>query len=206
MQHFLKKVNQALTLDPFDVFQAQTLMSPVGRPARRPQQQAGAARLGAVLLMLYERQQEVHIVFAKRPQTLKHHAGQVAFPGGRQEPQETFAQTALRETCEEIGICAEEIQLLGQLTPIYIPPSDFQVYPFVGWHSGEPRFTPSADEVELILEVPLAHFQNPQNRVLNEWIHPFFRVDEHKVWGGTAVMLNELVERLAAVQTPHTIN
>lgn len=205
MQYFLNKVRQALTLEPFDVFSAQKQMAPVGRPARRPVQQAGKARIGAVLLMLYERQNEAHIVFAKRPQTLKHHAGQVAFPGGRNEPEETFDETALRETYEEIGIPPEQILLLGQLTPIYIPPSDFQVYPFVGWHREKPNFIPSADEVELILEVPLAHFQNPQNRVLDEWTYPFFRVDEHKVWGGTAVMLNEFVERLAAVEAPLTI-
>ena len=199
MQTFIDKVKQALVVEPFDVFAAQRVMAPVGRPSKRASHLNGSARQGAVLLLLYARADKVHVVFAKRPDTLKHHAGQIAFPGGRVEPAETYAEAALRETHEEVGIPPHKITLLGQLTPIYIPPSDFEVYPFVGWHSGLPQFRPSPREVAQLLEVPLSHFFQPKNKVLDEWNFPFFRVEDYRLWGGTAVMLNEFMERLAAV-------
>ena len=72
------------------------------------------------------------------------------------EQDESPAQTALRETEEEIGVPQDEVELLGQLNPVYIPPSDFTVTPFVGWHDGAPQFVAEEREVSEVIEVPIA--------------------------------------------------
>lgn len=199
-------IQQALAFNHIDVPAAQRRMAPSPRPEVRPSDQPGQMRVGAVMLLLYPHEDELNLVFLQRPLSLKHHPGQIAFPGGRQEPNETLQTTALRETYEEIGVAPEAINVLGRLAHIYIPPSDFEVHPFVGWHAGRPQFSPSQDEVERLLEVPVTHFLDDQHRDM-ETRHfgqislsiPFFQVGEDKIWGGTAAMLNEFVARLAAL-------
>ncbi len=97
---------------------------------------------------------------------------------------------------------------LGQLSTIYIPPSGFVVHPFVGWYQNgsSPTFYPAAAEVSQIIEVPLALLLDPATAVVEPWefkgyevMVPYFAIQEHKVWGATAIMLSELVERLRAV-------
>lgn len=194
------QIKAALQLPQFDTAAAQQTMSPIGRPPRRPSHLPGHGRLGAILLLLYHKNNQLHTVFGKRPDTLRHHPGQIAFPGGKQDPPETFAQTALRETHEELGLAPLNIHLLGQLTPVYIPPSDFTVHPFVGWYTAEtpPPFRPSPHEISQVLEIPIAHLRQPQNRIRHGWQFPYFAIGTEKIWGGTAVILNEFLERLAA--------
>ena len=194
---FVKTVRWALQLPGFDPTAAQTLMAPLGRPPARPPDQPGQARQGAVLLLLYPKAADWYIVFGKRPSHLRHHPGQVAFPGGRCEAGESYETAALRETHEELGVPPATIHLLGPLTPIYIPPSDFEVHPYVGWTAAPPLFLPAPDEVEEVVEMPLAHLADSRNRIVGEWQYPFFRFGEHRIWGGTAVILNEFRERLA---------
>lgn len=200
MALFIETVRHALTLPHFDPTAAQLLMAPVGRSATRPPDRPGQARQGAVLLLLYQKEGAWHTVLGKRPSHLRHHPGQVAFPGGRCEPGESYATAALREAEEELGIVPATVHMLGTLTPIYIPPSDFEVYPFVGWAAEPPHFQPAPQEVEEVVELPLAHLNNPQNRVLAGWQYPYFSLGEHRIWGGTAVILNEFRERLLAKQ------
>ena len=138
------------------------------------------------------------------------HAGQVSCPGGRHEPPESLGQTALRETYEEIGVPPADVELLGQLTSLYVMPSDFEVHPFVGRYLGDgrPSFIPDTREVAAILEVPLRLLLDPATRAEEEMELrgglrlpvPFFRVGEHRVWGATAMILSEFVERLREVQ------
>ena len=150
---------------------------------------------------------ETYVTLTKRPDTLGDHAGQISFPGGRIEEGETKKSAALRETLEEVGILGDKIELLGQLTKLYIPPSDFDVFPFVGWHKGRPDFIRNRIEVAEIIEVPLSLLAQPSTIQVEEWdfgngfvrdVH-YFLVGEHKVWGATAMMLNELLSRLRAV-------
>ena len=116
-------------------------------------------------------------------------------------------QTAIRETQEEIGVPANEIEVIGQLNPVYIPPSDFTVTPFVGWHSGQPRFVRSEEEVDQIIEAPLAHLLLPSTLIFGDIMHstgeslrvPYYQVGNHKIWGATAIMLGEFIERLSRV-------
>lgn len=184
-------------------------MAPKPRPSKRPSSLSGTARIGAVLLMVYPLADELHVVLTRRPDTLNTHAGQISFPGGRQEGDETLQTTALRETFEEVGITDADLTVIGQLTPLYIPPSDFEVTPFVAWHHPptRPAFQPSAAEVAEILEVPLSQLLDPSTLQESERIFqgqsfqvPFFNVDGHKVWGATAMMLREFLTRLQLVR------
>ena len=202
-------VRAALSLAGFDGPAAQRRMAPISRPMSRPGDRAAGPRLGGVLLLLYCAEDELHIVLTKRPEYEGVHAGQVSCPGGRHEPPEALGDTALRETYEEIGVPPAEVELLGELTCLYVMPSDFEVHPFVGRYigPGRPRFVPDTREVAAILEVPLRLLLDPATRAEEEMelrgglrlSVPLFRVGEHKVWGATAMILSEFVERLRQV-------
>lgn len=204
----LNDVRAALALPGFDGPAAQQRMAPVARPMARPKL-PGAPRLGGVLILLYCADDELHVVLTRRPDYDGVHAGQVSCPGGRHEPPESLGETALRETFEEIGIPPADVALLGELTSLYVMPSDFEVHPFVGRYTGagRPRFVPDTREVAAILEVPLRLLLDPATRAEEEMELrgglrldvPFFRIGEHKVWGATAMILSEFVERLRAV-------
>jgi 8-oxo-dGTP pyrophosphatase MutT (NUDIX family) len=189
----------------FDAATAQRKMAPLPRPARRPETRAGQPRIGAVMVLLYCRYGQMHLALTKRPDTLRDHSGQVSFPGGKQDAGETLAQTALRETFEEVGVVPAAVEIVGELTPLYIPPTDFEVHPFVGWHAAAPRFVPNSAEVARILEVPIAHLLQPTTQRHEKWQLrgyeldvPFYDVEGFKVWGATAMMLSEFLGRWRA--------
>lgn len=200
-------IRQALTLPDFDPQSAHYYMLPVDRRDRtRPPGLSGQPRIGGVLLLLYYYRQALHLVLTRRRDDLTSHAGQISFPGGRREPGETAVAAALRETEEEIGVPATAVTILGHLTPIYIPPSDYEVHPFVGWVNGgeRPIFVPEVREVAEILEVPLAHLLDPSTREVGPipvrgatYTVPYYNVNGHKVWGATAILLSEFLERLS---------
>jgi 8-oxo-dGTP pyrophosphatase MutT (NUDIX family) len=204
-------VRAALGLAGFDGPAAQRRMAPVARPMARPADRPAGPRLGGVLILLYCVDEELHVVLTRRPDYEGVHAGQVSCPGGRREPPETLAATALRETHEEIGVLPAQVELLGELTSLYVMPSDFEVHPFVGRYigPGRPRFVPDTREVAAILEVPLRLLLDPATRAEEEMELrgglrmevPFFRVGQHKVWGATAMILSEFLERLRLVQS-----
>lgn len=203
----LDDIRQALLLSDFDVTMAHERMSPLIRARQRPDTQNGQPRVGGVLVLLYCLNNEWHIVLTRRREDLNSHAGQISFPGGQQEPGETLVMTALRETCEEVGVPETAVSILGRLSQIYIPPSDFEVHPFVGlYKNGRPHFLPDTREVAEILEVPLSQLLSPATRREEEWEFrgmavtiPLFDVNGNKVWGATAIMLSEFIERLRAV-------
>ena len=140
------------------------------------------------------------VLLTVRSSNLPDHAGQVSFPGGRCDTDEPARRTALRETHEEIGVSPSQITVLGSLTPLYIPPSEFCVYPFVGALSQPPEASCATPEVDALLPVPIPHLLDPDTRVIETWTLqgqsievPFYPVNEHAVWGATAMMLSELV-------------
>lgn len=164
------------------------------------------ARRAAVLALFYPKNEQLHIVLIERESSNPNdrHRGQIGLPGGRYEPQDqTMKNTALREAEEEVGVDANTVQVLGQLSKLYIPVSNFLVYPFVGYTTSTPEFTPQPEEVRAILEVPFSRFLDPsnlqktnmdlaQNITLRDV--PFFSVSGKVVWGATAMMLSELLE------------
>jgi len=207
----IEGIEAALAMVDFDGTSAHLKMAPIPRLSQRPPDRSGDARLGGVLLLLYCLENELHLVLTRRREDLPSHAGQISFPGGRREQSETLVETALRETCEEVGICPEKLTVLGRLTPLYIYPSDYEVHPYVAWYvNGErPTFSPSPDEVAQIIEVPVRLLLDPDLRTEEMWtirgyelLVPFFAIEEHKVWGATAMMLSEFLERLRAHKGP----
>jgi 8-oxo-dGTP pyrophosphatase MutT (NUDIX family) len=198
-------IRRALRLPGFDAASAHRAMSPSPRPLTRPADKPGYPRIGAVLLVLFEKFSSPHILLIRRHEDLKYHPGQISFPGGRQENGEELLHTALRETMEEVGLQPDSLQVLGTLEPVYISPSDFIVHPFVAWHDGMPALKKEESEVAEILETPLGLFLDPalvctEIRIMNNGNLnvPFYRLGSEKVWGATAMMLSELLQRLSA--------
>jgi 8-oxo-dGTP pyrophosphatase MutT (NUDIX family) len=159
-------------------------------------------REAAVLVPLFERAGAPHILFTKRPETLRSHAGQFSFPGGGREPSDqTPLHTALREAEEEIGIPPERVQVLGVLdeSPTV---TNFRIQPFVGVIPGDLTYRPNAEEIELILEVPLAALLDPRSSRREMWRRGgqehevyFFDYGQHVIWGATARILVELLAK-----------
>lgn len=166
-------------------------------------------REAAVLILLYphfvnESRQTLHIALTQRREYPGVHSGQVSLPGGRREGNESLQTTALRETAEELGVFPETIKVIGKLSPLYIPPSNFCIYPFVAFKSTRPNFKPDPREVAELIEAPLDLLANPAIRKTEVWHFeqhgqrriPFFEVFGYKVWGATAMILSEFLALL----------
>jgi 8-oxo-dGTP pyrophosphatase MutT (NUDIX family) len=164
-------------------------------------------RLAGVLALLFGEDGDLRLLLTCRPDTLRNHAGQVSFPGGSMDAHDAdLTATALRETCEEVGICDEDITILGHLNRIYIPPSNFEVLPTVGYLHQLPPLQLSIGEVTETLHVPLAWLLDETLRGTEmrnfrgyEFEAPYYHFFERKVWGATAAMLGELELRLGAI-------
>jgi 8-oxo-dGTP pyrophosphatase MutT (NUDIX family) len=125
----------------------------------------------------------------------------VSFPGGRWEESDgSLEATAIRETREELGI-TDEIIVLGSLTDLYIPVSNFKVKPFVGWMDRKPHFDPDPSEVQYVIESTVEALQYPRNCSSETMFRhgqsieaPFFRIGTDKVWGATAMILSEFLQ------------
>lgn len=161
----------------------------------------GVHRLSAVLVLFYMRQQKYYFALVKRSVYDGVHSGQISLPGGQVEKTDAdYAATALRETFEEVGIDAKKVQMLGSLSPIYIPPSNFDVYPFVGALTEEPHFAIDPVEINRLIEVDLDEFLSPACKTEKQIRHrtgmrvkvPCFYLQGEVVWGATAMILNEL--------------
>jgi 8-oxo-dGTP pyrophosphatase MutT (NUDIX family) len=197
-----ERITKALQLADFDVSAAHERMNPRPR-GTRPPEMPGQPKQGAVLLIAYTKNGESYLVLTRRRDDLNAHAGQISFPGGQREPGETMQSAAFREADEEIGVSTPALEFLGELTTIYIPPTDFEVHPFVAWHRDAPIFTPQDQEVAEILEVPISHMMDPSTHHEETWDFqgykievPFYLVGPHKVWGATATIMSEFLERL----------
>jgi len=156
----------------------------------------------AVLVPLYLHDGALHAVFTKRREDMRRHAGEISFPGGRQDDDETDLRlTALREAEEEIGLPADAVELVGALQPTPTIATNYAVYPFVGLIEPGHRWTPSAREVAEVLEFSLSTLRAGYGRRrLTRRGVPFrtdvYVVGEHLIWGATARMLTDLLERL----------
>ena len=187
---------------PLPGLRAQLKMVPSPRPGTKVYAEVEATSLKAgVLLLLYAVEDETRLLFIRRPSTVLHHKDQVSFPGGRIEPGEDFVRAALRETWEEVGVPPDRIRVLGSLTPLYIPPSNYCIYPVVGTAAGPLSFRPEPKEVAEIIEVPLAHLQDPRSARRETWTIrgepadvPYYAFGPHKIWGATAMVLSEFLD------------
>ena len=198
-------VSTAVTLPHFDSTPARRAMSPMDRIPTRSADMQGTARRGAVLIVLFAEGAQLKLILIKRRDDLPFHPGQISFPGGRLDPGEQPEACALRETHEEIGIEAGNLHIAGSLDPVYIHVSDFHVHPFVAWHCGIPDTRPDTNEVDAVFRIPLAMLSAPAARThamknIRGSICrvPGFTLFEHHIWGATAMLLSEMIERLTA--------
>jgi 8-oxo-dGTP pyrophosphatase MutT (NUDIX family) len=159
------------------------------------------AKWGSVLILLFEDNGRISFPLILRSTYDGVHSGQVGFPGGKFEPaDENLVTTALRETNEEIGIPANDVEILGSLTELYIPPSNFLVHPHIGSIRYKPDFFPDPKEVEKIIEVSIdelmndIHVKEKEITLSNglKILTPYFGFHGYDVWGATAMILSEL--------------
>ncbi|MEM7033675.1 MAG: CoA pyrophosphatase [Chloroflexota bacterium] len=196
----IAKLKQALA-NPLPGWEMQKRMAPANRRTDidRAHLMTDDYRESSTLLLLYPQNDALHFILIRRPEYEGVHSGQIAFPGGRREGEESYLATALREANEEIGVLPEQVTMLGTLTPLYIPPSRVLVYTHVGFCSSRPNCHPNEREVAEILEPPLSLLLDPSTRKWEEREFtalgpanvPYYDIYGHKVWGATAMMLAE---------------
>ena len=159
------------------------------------------ARKSGVLILFYLKENEPHIVLIQRPIYEGAHSGQIALPGGKiEETDQDIVHTALREANEEVGIIMEDVEVVGKLTDMFIPVSNFLVTPVVGFIDYTPTFIPNKREVAEVIELKLAHLTIVEELTMNKvkltngltMKVPTFEFNQKNVWGATAVILNEL--------------
>jgi 8-oxo-dGTP pyrophosphatase MutT (NUDIX family) len=157
----------------------------------------------AVLVPLYR--EPLTAVFTERRADLRRHAGEISFPGGRQDhPDEDLRTTALREAEEEIGLDPAAVELVGALPPVGTFVTGYRIFPFVGLVEPGQTWRPQASEVAEVLEFTLADLigGHEMQRLIRKGVPiktPTYTVDGHLVWGATARIVQSLLERLAPV-------
>jgi 8-oxo-dGTP pyrophosphatase MutT (NUDIX family) len=166
-----------------------------------------AARKAAVLLGLFEQNEETYLAFIRRSTSLRSHSGEIAFPGGSVDPTDTsLAMTALREAQEEIGLNPARAEVLGILPPVFTVVSNFLVTPVVAYLAQGPgtlQLQPA--EVDEVILLPLQGLANPAILHTEEWERAglrrtvyFYDYGPYRIWGATARILHELLHLLQA--------
>lgn len=157
-------------------------------------------RNSSVLLAISTWKDEIEILFTVRATGIKH-GGQISFPGGGREGDETIEETALREAHEETGLKPENVEAVGRLTPLYINHSENMVTPVVGFIKEEQEFCANPNEVDEIFSVPISKLVNGEFSKVEDWklrdldySIPLWDVHKVPLWGATAMMLSEFVE------------
>jgi len=200
---FLTFLSRRLTL-PLPGSEAQNKMRPYPKSYKNPtfksySPKSDSYRNSSVLALFLNWKNEPEILLTLRTTGIKH-GGQISFPGGGQEGNETHEETALREAYEETGLVEENVQLLGRLSPLYVDHSNNMVTPVVGFLDIEQKFQANPNEVDEIFSVPISklsgdHFLRKEEWPLREtsYVVPFWDVHRVPLWGATSMMLSELV-------------
>lgn len=162
------------------------------------------ARESAVLILLFPHEEELHLLLIKRAEDGHAHSGQISFPGGRKDStDESLQATALREANEEVGINESKLKILGQLSPLYIPVSNFHVFPFVAYAEERLEYYKNQQEVAAIIEIPIeeifsdkiktiAKVTSPADKTFVRNVNAYQLEDGTIIWGATAMILSEL--------------
>ena len=152
----------------------------------------------SILLLLYPLEGEWFFFLTKRSQNVEHHKGQISFPGGVVEKNESKINAAIRETNEEIGVDKDVIKIIGSLTPFYIPVSNFHISPYVGWTEKKPHTKVQDAEVKRVFSVSIndlvleRNLKTKKDFFSNKSVKvPYFDLNGETVWGATSMILSE---------------
>ena len=167
-------------------------------------------RQAAVLVPLFRHAGRDSLLFTVRTDHLEHHSGEISFPGGAREAADRdLAETARRETEEELGIPAGAIRILGRMDDVYSV-HGYHVVPYVGLVPGAEKLTPDAAEIAAVFDAPLDHFRDPEVHHTEDWSHrgrvhevDFYRYGDHVVWGLTAAILRQFLDITARIAADH---
>ncbi len=156
----------------------------------------------AVLILLFNNANILYFCLIKRSLNLKYHPGQISFPGGKIEKGESdYTITALREADEEIGLDPNKIEIIGNISSVYIPVSNFMIYPVLAYSEEIPNLKVNESEVDEIIYLPIYEFFNPVN-ITEEIVNsgsstiktPCYKINDYIIWGATAMLINEFCE------------
>ena len=207
---FLKSVSKIENIE-LPGESSQIKMSPPFRlelMERYKESMKNSKKAGVLVLFYPDRNKQTHLVLILRKTYQGVHSAQVGFPGGQIEKQDiSIEYAAIRETFEEIGVPKQDVRILKSLTKLYIPPSNYTVYPFLGISTKTPHFKLEEKEIEDAIEVALSHFLDEGNIITTSVTTsykidvevPAFLLNGHIVWGATAMMLSELKDLLKQV-------
>jgi 8-oxo-dGTP pyrophosphatase MutT (NUDIX family) len=164
------------------------------------------AQKSAVMMLFFVEDEDLKMIVIRRSNYVGIHAGQIAFPGGRHEEEDGNVEvTAFREIEEEIGIKRDKIELLGRLSDIYVPPSNFLISIFVGFLDEKPVYQRQEREVAEVIEIPLREFFDSNviktkdfyvNSLKASANAPYFDVTNAEIWGASAMVIQELLDIL----------
>jgi 8-oxo-dGTP pyrophosphatase MutT (NUDIX family) len=176
---------------------AHQTMIPPNREILHTQQKV---KKSAVLILIIEKNTQLYVCLTKRNSNMKHHAGQISFPGGKCEKTDPdTAYTAKRETFEEIGILPQHITIIGKLSEVFVPVSNFTIQPFVAFASKNAVFDINTAEVDKLIFIELNEFLNEKN-ISSRSVKthkgtldtPCYFINNEIIWGATSMMIAEL--------------
>jgi len=184
-------------------------MLPPGRRLTTLDSEKPSIKLSSVLVLLFPENGHLYICLTRRPSTMKHHPGQISFPGGKVEKEDISAEiTALREAKEEVGIDPSSVEILGKLSDLYVEVSQFSIQPYLAWSDQRPDFKTNLEEVEELILLPVDEYI--RNEIIDETEVEtisgrlkikFYPFDNNVIWGATAMILSELIEILKRTNT-----
>ena len=185
---------------------AQNQMLPKSRVDIKFPNTTESAIPSAVLILLYHSKDDISFILTERTNDVQHHKGQISLPGGSWEKGEHLHETALRETGEEIGVNTNKIEIVCELTPLFVNVTGYMIHPFVGYVTKRPHIVPHPDEVKNVFTASISDLIDPINTQTELWTIrktpvdvPFFKFGKYKVWGATAMILSEFRQCLETI-------